>query len=233
LLVDLEAYVVPVDEFDDELAAVAWRAGGSATLNSASTTAATPGARSKPNESLMRLLMVGVVAGGRLTDELAEFCHAEHRRLVGALSLYCRDRNVAEEIAQDAIVRVIANWGRVRQLDSPSAWAHRVAINLANSHLRRRLAERRATRRLSSRATAIENDPDTPTAMAVRAAVAGLAKPERAVVVLRFFADFSVREVSELLGYPEGTVKTLTARALTSLRNAGLTQLHREATDAP
>jgi RNA polymerase sigma factor (sigma-70 family) len=167
-----------------------------------------------------------------VTDELAEFCHAEHRRLVGALSLYCRDRNVAEEIAQDAIVRVIANWSRVRRLDSPSAWAHRVAINLANSHMRRRMAERRATRRLSSRRTSIQHEPDTSTAIAVRAAVAGLAKRERAVVVLRFFADFSVREVSELLGYPEGTVKTLTARALTSLRDAGLVPRHQEVTDA-
>jgi RNA polymerase sigma factor (sigma-70 family) len=164
-------------------------------------------------------------------EDLTEFCHAEHRRLVGALSLYCRDRNVAEEIAQDAIIRVIANWTRVRRLDSPSAWAHRVAINLANSHMRRRLAERRATRRLSSRGIAVQHDPDTSTAIAVRAAVASLAQRERAVVVLRYFADFSVRDVSELLGYPEGTVKTLTARALASLRNAGLTQLHCEVTD--
>jgi hypothetical protein len=32
-----------------------------------------------------------------LDDELAEFCHAEHRRLVGALSLYCRDRHLADD----------------------------------------------------------------------------------------------------------------------------------------
>ena len=71
-----------------------------------------------------------------MDDELAEFCHAEYRRLVGALSLYCRDRHVAEELAQDTLVRLIRDWSQVRRLDSPSAWAHRVAINLANSHLR-------------------------------------------------------------------------------------------------
>jgi DNA-directed RNA polymerase specialized sigma24 family protein len=70
----------------------------------------------------------------------------EYQRLTGVLSLYCRDRHVAEELAQDTLIRVINNWGRVRQLGSPSAWAHRVAINLANSHLRRVLAERRARR---------------------------------------------------------------------------------------
>jgi RNA polymerase sigma factor (sigma-70 family) len=164
-------------------------------------------------------------------DDLAVFCRAEHRRLVGVLSLYCRDRHVAEELAQDTIVRIIGDWGRVRQLDSPSAWAHRVAINLANSHLRRRLAERRALRRLSNRPRVEQHDPDTSTAVAVRAAVAGLPRRERAVVVLRFFADFSVRDVADLLGMPEGTVKTLTARALAGMRAAGLSDLQ-EVSDA-
>jgi RNA polymerase sigma factor (sigma-70 family) len=76
-----------------------------------------------------------------------------------------------------------------------------------------------------------QHDPDTPTAVAVRAAVAGLPRRERAVVVLRFFADFSVREVADLLGMPEGTVKTLTARALAGMRATGLTDLQ-EASDA-
>jgi RNA polymerase sigma factor (sigma-70 family) len=167
-----------------------------------------------------------------MDDELAEFCHAEHRRLVGTLSLYCRDRYLAEELAQDVLIRVIDNWGQVRQLQSPSAWAHRVAINLANSHLRRRLAERRATRRLLSRPHPEHHCPDTPTAIAVRSAVAGLPKRERAVVVLRYFADFSVRDVSLLLAMPEGTVKTLSARALSALRTAGLADLQ-EVNDAP
>ena len=165
-----------------------------------------------------------------MDDELAEFCHAEHRRLVGSLSLYCRDRHLAEELAQDVLVRVIDNWSQVRQLRSPSAWAHRVAINLANSYLRRRLAERRATRRLQSRPRPELLLPDTPTAIAVRSAVAGLPKRERAVVVLRFFADFSVRDVSQLLDMPEGTVKTLSARALSLLRAVGDMQ---EVNDAP
>jgi RNA polymerase sigma factor (sigma-70 family) len=163
--------------------------------------------------------------------ELAEFCRAEYPRLVGVLSLYCRDGHVAEELAQDALVKVIGDWRRVRELGSPSAWTYRVAINLANSYLRRRLAERRATRRLSARAAAPPYEPDTPTAIAVRAALATLPRRERAVIILRFFADLPVREVSELLGYPEGTVKTLTARALASLRTTELAEFT-EVTDA-
>lgn len=61
----------------------------------------------------MRLLC-GSRDGGRVDDELAVFCRAEHQRLVGVLSLYCRDRHVAEELAQDTIVRIIRDWGRLR-----------------------------------------------------------------------------------------------------------------------
>jgi RNA polymerase sigma factor (sigma-70 family) len=161
-------------------------------------------------------------------EQLARFCEDEYGRLVGMLSLYCRDRHLAEELAQDTLVRVINKWSSVRGMDCPPAWAYRVAINLANSHVRRRLAERRATRRMSSRSATAVHDPDTPTAIAVRTAVAALPRRERAVVVLRFFADLPVRQVSHLLGYPEGTVKTLTARALAALRDNHLVELREE-----
>jgi predicted RNA polymerase sigma factor len=62
-------------------------------------------------------------------QELADFCHAEYRRLVGSLSLYCRDRHLAEELAQDALLRVVSNWGTVRRLGSPSGARRASASN--------------------------------------------------------------------------------------------------------
>jgi DNA-directed RNA polymerase specialized sigma24 family protein len=81
-------------------------------------------------------------------SEFAAFCVEEHPRLVGALSLYCGDRAVAEELAQDALSRACRDWNKIRHLGSPGAWTHRVAINLANSYFRRAAAETRAKRRL-------------------------------------------------------------------------------------
>jgi len=164
-------------------------------------------------------------------QELSVFCRREYPRLVGALSLYCGDAYVAEELAQEAIVRVVSDWGKVRRLAAPGAWAHRVAINLANSHFRRRLAERRAKQRLYARAALAVHQPDTSTAVAVRQTVASLPQRQRAVIVLRFFADLSVREVADVLGCPDGTVKSLTSKALASLRTTDLSEL-REASDA-
>jgi DNA-directed RNA polymerase specialized sigma24 family protein len=50
---------------------------------------------------------------------LADFCHAEYRRLVGVLTLYTGNRHLAEELAQDTLVRVVTHWRRVSGLDSP------------------------------------------------------------------------------------------------------------------
>jgi RNA polymerase sigma-70 factor (sigma-E family) len=154
----------------------------------------------------------------RWDSELSAFCEDEHPRLVGALSLYCGDRGVAEELAQDALARACRDWRRVRRLEAPGAWAHRVAINLANSYFRRRAAERRAKRRLGDRERTQAPELDPATAITIRTAVASLPRRQRTALVLRYYADLSVRDVAEALGCPEGTVKTLTSKAIASLR---------------
>lgn len=152
--------------------------------------------------------------------ELAEFCGVEHPRLVGLLSLYCGERDLAEELAQEAIARVCGQWNSVRRKDSPSAWVHRVALNLANSHFRRRAVARLVAARIAGeRAREVE---DQIAAMAVRSAVAALPRREREALVLRFFADFTVAEVAAVMACPEGTVKTLTRRGIERLRRSGL-----------
>ena len=59
-------------------------------------------------------------------------------------------------------------------------------------------------------------------AIALRAVVAALPARERDAIVLRFYLGYSVRETAEVLGVPEGTVKTLTHRAVGRLREQGL-----------
>jgi len=153
--------------------------------------------------------------------DLVAFCQAQHPRLVGALGYYTGDRDIAEELAQDALLRAVRDWDRVSTFDSPQAWVHRVAINLANSSFRRAAAKRRADRRLGPTHTR-HDDPYTPIAVSVRSAVSSLPDKMRVVIVLRYFADMSVRETASTLGVPEGTVKTLTHRGLERLRQAGL-----------
>lgn len=157
-------------------------------------------------------------------EALVLFCRREHPRLVGALTLYCGDRVVAEEIAQDALATVCERWEQVRQMAAPGAWVHRVAVNAANSRFRRRAAERRALRRLGGRVVEDSSDPDAAEAVAIRRAVATLPARQAQAVVLRFYLQLSVAETARWMDTTDAAVKSLTQRALAGLRERlGLT----------
>ncbi|MGI8775011.1 MAG: RNA polymerase sigma factor [Actinomycetota bacterium] len=143
---------------------------------------------------------------------LADFCESNKARLVGVLTLQCSDPHVAEELAQDTLAKVCVKWDSVKKMANPEAWMFRVGINLANSYFRRRAAEHRAGERLVADATHRETDPSD--VIAIREGLQALPRRQRAVLVLRYYADLSVRQVGEALDMPEGTVKTLTARGL-------------------
>ncbi|WP_052668373.1 RNA polymerase sigma factor [Nitriliruptor alkaliphilus] len=151
-------------------------------------------------------------------EALERFCTAEHPRLLGLLTLYVGDRGVAEQLAQDALVRLCQHWPRVRRMAHPRGWLTRVALNGATSWSRRRAAERRA---LARHGPDHEVSPgtDTVTALAVRDALRRLPDRQRRVVVLRFYAGLDVAEAASVLACPEGTVKSLTHRAVARLRD--------------
>lgn len=153
-------------------------------------------------------------------QQLAVFCADEYPRLVRVIGLLVSDVHLAEDLAQEALIRTCRRWDEVRLLDSPGGWVHRVGINLALSALR----SRRTRRRIDAR---IQAWPDRPVidsssdALAMRQAVAELPRREREVLVLRYLADYSVADVAATLGCPQGTVKTLARRALERLRASG------------
>ena len=162
------------------------------------------------------------------------FCEREWSRLVGALVLLLGDRLAAEDLAQETLARVCRDWDRVRTLESPGGWAHRVACNLAASHRRRDRVARRALDRVAGRP--LSPPADDADAVAVRDAILMLPERERRALVLRFFADLSVRDTAAAMRVPEGTVKTLTRSAIAALRASGLvtsTDHEAEASNAP
>ena len=152
-------------------------------------------------------------------DDLAKFCEAMLPRLRGVLWVRLGDAAVAEELAQEAMMRVCANWAQVSSMAAPEQWAYRVAFNLANSWFRRRFAQRRAYRRVD-RPTVAPSDVGAELGErdAVRAAVRGLPSRQREVVALRFFEDLSVDDAAAVMGCAPGTVKSLTNRAVATLR---------------
>jgi RNA polymerase sigma factor (sigma-70 family) len=154
----------------------------------------------------------------RAYPTLEEACSQEFPRLVRLLTLYCGERDIAMDLAQEALARGCAHWQRVKNMTDQRAWFTRVALNLANSSWRRKIGERRALRTLDPDSSCAPES-DLASAIAVRIAVSRLPRQQRTAVVLRFFEDLDVTTAAQVMGCGEGTVKKLTARGLVALRS--------------
>jgi RNA polymerase sigma-70 factor (sigma-E family) len=160
-------------------------------------------------------------AAGRLpgvTDDLQfrEFFAGEYGRLRRLGFLLSGDWTQAEELAQEALVRVWWVWPRVRRLRQPGAYARRVLVNRHRSLLRRAVVEARHAVRTHTREA---YQPDLgEDAMVLWAAIRDLPPRQRAVLVLRFYEGLTEAEVARLLRLPLGTVKSLAHRGLARLR---------------
>ncbi len=100
-----------------------------------------------------------------------------------------------------------------------SAWAAVVASNWAmDYHRGRRRQERLGERLASLRVESHAVEESKVLSMAVAKGLDELTDTQRQVVVLRFYADLSVRGIAERLGVPEGTVKSRLHGAVRALR---------------
>jgi len=129
--------------------------------------------------------------------------------------LMCGDWHHAEDITQTALTKLYAVWGRRRRIDNLEAYAHRVLTRACIDHTRRRWRREDPTSALPDRAGPVA---DPSLGLQVRAALAALPPRQRAVVVLRFWADLDIKATAKALGCTVGTVKTHSARALSRLR---------------
>lgn len=151
-------------------------------------------------------------------QDATAFCAREYPRLVAALSLYVQ-RHVAEEMAQEALLRACRHWPRVSRLESPGGWTWRVARNMATSHFRRALARRRAEQRLRAGTAVAERDPDGADIVTVRSALAELPERQRTAVVLRYAMDLSVQDTADRMQATPDAVRSLTKRGSAALRD--------------
>lgn len=149
--------------------------------------------------------------------ELVALCADEYGRLVGSLRLFTNDAGVAQELAQDALLKLCADWPKVRRHDRPVAWLYAVAFNGARSWRRRRGAERRAYAQVLVSGPQL---PDAEDAVLLRAAVAELPTRQRQAVILRYFLQLTTAEAAEVMSCANGTVRALTSQALARLRQS-------------
>lgn len=149
-------------------------------------------------------------------SEFVTTCHPRLRRIAHAV---CRDRDRAEDVLQDALVKLYLAWPRVAGTGREEAYARRVIVN-ADIDDRRRLWRRpRAPLEEAGQLAS----PDAPGAVveersALLAALRRLPAMQRRTVVLRHYVGLSVEETADELGIATGTVKSHCHRALAALQ---------------
>lgn len=87
----------------------------------------------------------------RRAEPFDSFYLREYPQMVAVVYALTGQGWAAEELAQEALIRAYRSWEKVARYDKPGAWLRRVTINLATSHLRRRVVEAKALARLALR----------------------------------------------------------------------------------
>jgi RNA polymerase sigma-70 factor (sigma-E family) len=151
---------------------------------------------------------------GDVLEELFERHSSETARLAYLLT---GDREVAEDLAQEAFLRMAGRFVHVRRPDALHAYLRTTVVNLARSHHRRRAVARRflGTQRPAETA---EPDTDLGEREALRAALLDLSPRQRTAVVLRYYEDLDEAATAAAMGCATGTVKSLASRGVARLR---------------
>jgi len=137
----------------------------------------------------------------------------------------------AQDIAQETFIRAYERWRQVSAMERPGGWLQRVAANLAISWRRRQRVRSDARRRLADQSAGSVPESESPDDDLLRA-LDLLTPAQRAVIVLRYFADQSVDDVARALGKRPGTVRALASQGLDRLRRAlGSTEVLADALD--
>jgi RNA polymerase sigma-70 factor, ECF subfamily len=168
-------------------------------------------------------------------DAYRELIKRYERPVFSLIFRMVRDKETAEDLAQETFIKVLNNIDRYRPEFKFSSWLFKIANNITIDHLRRRQVD----------TISIEGSPDAVTAERARAtavtitsggespleelesrelggqieaAIAKLRPEYRACIILRHVEDYSYDEIAEIVKLPLGTVKTYIHRARQELR---------------
>ncbi|MFT4287095.1 SigE family RNA polymerase sigma factor [Nocardioides sp.] len=145
--------------------------------------------------------------------EFSDYVAARRTALVRTVVLLGCPRPDAEDIVQTALLKCYRHWRRVQRADRPEAYVHRVLVNTLTDARARRWHGELPTETLPDSG----HEPDLSTGLAVRRVLATMDRAQREVLVLRYYADLSEREIADILRIAPGTVKSRAARGLAAL----------------
>jgi RNA polymerase sigma factor (sigma-70 family) len=154
----------------------------------------------------------------RLRTQVGDLFARYGREMTELAYLMTGDLHLAQDIAQEAFVRLFGRFGHVRNPDAVHAYLRKTVVNIARSHFRRRRSERAYLRRVAgdtlrgvdSDVHSLDDD--------TFALLQGLPPKQRAALILRFYFDLSEHQTAEILDVTSKAVNGLVTRGLNSVR---------------
>jgi len=180
--------------------------------------------------SMMPLPLMMAIAAARLEGEtitieaealVEQLFHSEGPSLVRLARLFVDDRDAAEDIVQEAFLRLARHAGRIHDADRAPAYLRSIVLNLARDHNRRGLVSLRhhstVGREVDVVADAADHLVRSEDSQRVLQAVRDLPHRQRDCITLRYFEELSIDGIAVTLGVSANSVKTHLQRAMTAL----------------
>lgn len=163
----------------------------------------------------------GSPASAERRELLVALFETEGEALVRLARIFTDDRNAAEDLVQEAFIRLFRSVGRIADQGRSAAYLRSIVLNLCRDHNRRGLL---SLRHIETAEPA--SSPSGPDDQVVRResqaevidALHELSLRQRECLVLRFYFDLSEREIADALGISANSVKTHCRRGLSTMR---------------
>ncbi|HYO20643.1 MAG TPA: SigE family RNA polymerase sigma factor [Dermatophilaceae bacterium] len=151
-------------------------------------------------------------------DDFVAFVTARWAPLHRFARLLTGGHESAEDLLQLALEKSYVNWGRIRKMEAPEAYVRRVLTNTAISQSRRSFRHHEVNQPELPESVSASFEDGSDARSLLWPLVCALPPRQRAVVVLRFYKDFTEAQVAAELGCSIGTVKSQGHDAMQSLR---------------
>ncbi|HWZ30581.1 MAG TPA: sigma-70 family RNA polymerase sigma factor [Bryobacteraceae bacterium] len=152
-------------------------------------------------------LTLAIVSAEKASDAFEAVMAAHERMVMGTAYRLLGRMEDAQDATQEVFLRLFKNLGRIE--GDPKPWLYRVTVNVCNDHFRRRTSVAEPDERQADPSPGAERvlEMDERKRLLMEG-IQTLAERERAAVVLREFQGLSTRQVAEILGVEEVTVRS-------------------------
>ncbi len=173
-------------------------------------------------ETLVADAALGTAPAEWDADQAVTAIYSTHyRSLVRLAALLLRDVATAEEVVQDSFIAMHSAWRRLRDNEKALSYLRQSVVNRSRSVLRHRVVvDRNAPKPAPDMPSAEQGALSQLERSAVVDALRTLPARQREALVLRYYGDLSEAQIASAMGISRGAVKSHTARAIASLRDA-------------